>query len=225
MEYGVLSGAVNVEIKQYVWDTVDSNSWLLIENNKGFLVDAIDSEELYASIRKLDELYIVLTHSHFDHITGLNHIRSIKPDCRVISTELCSEHVGNKYRNMSASATAFMTFYNKGKTPTTIESFECAPADKVFKNTLDMMWYGHKIEMYAVYGHTNDSLLVVIDKKLLFTGDTLLHNPTITRFPTGNKELFINFDLPLLNQIEAEKVYPGHGKIGSLAEMLACQKI
>ena len=59
-----------MEIRQFIWDVVDSNSWLITEGNNGLLIDAIDSKELYQEIMRLDYLTIILTHSHFDHIYG-----------------------------------------------------------------------------------------------------------------------------------------------------------
>lgn len=104
-----------MEIKQYVWDVVDSNSWLITEGTSGLLIDAVDSRQLYERLETLDDLTVILTHSHFDHIVGLNRIRELKPQAKVIATKKCSEYVGNIYRNMSSSATAFMKFYEQGK--------------------------------------------------------------------------------------------------------------
>ena len=86
-----------MDIKQFVWEAVDSNSWLLTEGGHGLLIDAVDSNELYTLISELESLTIILTHSHFDHIVGLNRIRDLKPDTTVIATELCSNNIGNKY--------------------------------------------------------------------------------------------------------------------------------
>ena len=80
-----------VEIKQFVWDIVDSNSWLIVDGNCGLLIDAVDSAYLFETIAELDELTIILTHSHFDHIVGLNQIRKIKQNITIISTKKCSE--------------------------------------------------------------------------------------------------------------------------------------
>ena len=63
-----------VEIKQFVWDIVNSNSWLMVDGNCGLLIDVVNSACLFETIADLDELTIILTHSHFDHIVGLNQL-------------------------------------------------------------------------------------------------------------------------------------------------------
>ena len=103
-----------MKIKQFTWNIVDSNSWLITEENHGLLIDAIDSEDLYETLEPLETVNIIITHAHFDHIYGLNRIKELKPGAVVYATKQCSLNIGNKYKNMSASANAFMAFY-KGK--------------------------------------------------------------------------------------------------------------
>lgn len=207
-----------MEIKLFTWDVVDSNSYLIAEENRGILIDAVDSDELITSLLSLDEVIVVLTHSHFDHIVGLNRIRSICKNVKLISTEKCSVNIGNKFRNMSSSATAFMTFYSGMNVE--IESFECAPADVTFDGTYSFLWGAHSVNLFAVYGHSDDGLVVLVEDRL-FSGDTLLPIPTVTRFPRGNTERFWKEDIPLLRKFNVSEVYPGHGLQGNLADMLA----
>ncbi len=211
-------------IKQFVWDIVDSNSWLIKEDGHGLLIDAIDSRELYEELLKLDSLTIILTHSHFDHIVGLNHIRAIRKDVKVISTKLCCEYLGSIYKNMSSSATAFMVFYS-GRNDIEIAPFTCDSTDEVFGDEYAFEWYGHHIGLSAFHGHSSDSLIALIDKKIMFSGDTVLQIPTITRFPSGSTARFWEEDIPRLKEMNGEcLVYPGHGKTGKLSEMIAINK-
>ncbi len=216
-----------MDINQFVWDAVDSNSWLITEGEHGLLIDVVDSNELFKSIIELKSLTIILTHSHFDHIVGLDRIREIKTDTAVISTKICSDSIGNKHRNMSSAADAFMTFYHKGENKNyKIDPFICDPSSITFEDEFTFGWYGHHVDLMAVHGHSDDSLLVEVDNKLLFTGDTLLSVPTITRFPRGNSERFWLEDIPILKAKDnIELVYPGHGQMGKLYEMLKVNKI
>ncbi len=216
-----------MEIRRFVWDIVDSNTWLVLEDGHGLLIDAVDNTELYNSIVDLKSITIILTHSHFDHISGLNRIRDLRPDSIVIATEKCSEYLGNVYRNMSSSATVFMKFYESGQRGNIIiEPFTCAPANIFFENEFNFEWHGHKVKLTAVHGHSDDSLVVVIDDKVMFSGDTLLGIPTITRFPTGSSERFWFEDVPLLKRMrDGMTVYPGHGHNGKIEDMLAINKV
>lgn len=210
-----------MQIRQFVWEVVDSNSWLIDENNQGLLIDSIDSKALYEELERIENLAIILTHSHFDHICGLNRVRELKPDVTVYATRQCSYNIGNKYKNMSASANAFMTFYNK-KIFKGIEPIICQPADIIFDNHFKFSWQNHKIELISFYGHSNDSLVVIVDDRYMFSGDNILFIPTVTRFPGGSTARFWEEDIPKLEKMEIEMVYPGHGKPGYLEDMILC---
>lgn len=209
-----------MEVKQYIWEVVDSNSWLILEDDNGLLIDVVDNQELFETVKRLKSLTVILTHSHFDHIIGLNKVRNICGNVEIISTSKCSENIGNIYRNMSATAEAFVELNKNGQNREKIAPFICEPSDKVFEDELKLNWLGHKVNLLAVHGHTCDGLALSIDSKLVFTGDTLLNMPTITRFPTGSTKRFWNEDIPILQNLGIEDVYPGHGKAGKMIEMI-----
>ncbi|WP_167511415.1 MBL fold metallo-hydrolase [Pseudobutyrivibrio xylanivorans] len=212
-----------MEIKQFTWDVVDSNSWLVVEDGHGLLVDAVDSQDLFDTIAVLKDLIVIVTHCHFDHIVGLNKIRELRSDVKAISTEKCSEYLGNVHRNMSAIATTFVSFYDgEVKRNVKIEPFTCEKADDTFDVIKEFEWYGHKVVLEAVYGHGDDGLLVILDNEYLFSGDTLLGIPTVTSFPRGSTKRFWAEDVPRLRKLSksARTVYPGHGSPGEIADML-----
>lgn len=215
-----------MQIKRITWNVVDSNSYLIIEKQdglkQGLLIDVVDSKKLYYSVRDIDNLKVILTHCHFDHVCGLNKLRKLNPSVSVISTLKCSEYIGNKCRNMSSSANAFLYFYKGGvNSDIDIPPFVCAPADETFDKDITFFWCGHSVELKNVYGHGDDGLIVVVDGKYLFSGDTLMNIPTVTRFPKGSGMRFWEEDVPMLARMtNIEVVYPGHGKPGELKVML-----
>lgn len=222
------------KIDRFTWDVIDSNAYLVREGNNGLLIDTVDDPELYDLVAALDDLKIILTHSHFDHISGLSKIREFKPDVRVISTLECSRNIGNKHKNMSASGNAFLTFYLKKKNRSAelidsevklryIKDTECGPAEIVFHDELNFVWEGHQVNLIRFFGHSNDSLIAVIDEKYMFSGDTILGIPTVTRFPGGSTKQFWNEDIPKLQKMvsEIETVFPGHGDPGRLGDFIA----
>lgn len=215
-----------MEIKQYSWDIVDSNSWLILEEDNGLLIDVIDSQKLFQIVQTLRSLSVILTHAHFDHIIGLNKIRELKPDTKVICTQRCSEYLENVYRNMSLTTTVFMKFYEGGdKGEIEIKPFTCEAADETFLNQKEFQWCRHEIRLEAVHGHSDDSLIAVADGKYMFSGDTILLIPTVTRFPCGSTKRFWQEDIPLLKKTEVDVVYPGHGLSGRLEDMIAVNKM
>ena len=217
----------SLEIKKFTCSLVDSNSFLIVEGNKGLLIDATDSDELYKAIEPLSELTIILTHCHFDHIVGLNRIRDLKPQTKVVATSLCSEYIGNSYKNMSSVANIFLMFYNKQEIEEDlIKPTTCKPAEIVFNDKQIFDWNGHNINLLAVHGHSKDSLIAILDEKYLFSGDTLLSIPTVTRFPNGSTRKFWEEDIPLLKSLNQNLiVYPGHGEVGSISDMILVNKL
>lgn len=213
-------------IKQYSWGIVDSNSWLIIEDNHGLLIDAVDDELLYDDCKQLSDLTVIVTHAHFDHIIGLNSIRTIVKNVTVISTAKCSDYMGNVHRNMSAVAAVYLQFYKNGqKKNVEIEPFSCNPSSIAFSDSYQLTWNNHKVCLIAVHGHSDDGLIAIMDDKHLFSGDTLLSIPTITRLPRGSTQRFWNEDIPLLKSLDGSMtVYPGHGYLGRLEDMIAVNK-
>ena len=103
-----------------------------------------------------------------------------------------------------------------------IAPFTRAPADRTFKDALRFGFYGHEVALTAVHGHSADGLVAVVDGRLLFSGDTLLSIPTVTRFPNGSCRRFWTEDVPMLTGLGGiEAVYPGHGLPGRFGDMLA----
>lgn len=222
-----------MEIQCYKWDIIDSNSWLVTENNNGLLFDVILNEDLFEAVNGLDSILVVLTHAHYDHIVGLNRLRKLRTDVKVYSTSLTSEFIGSEQKNLSSIADAFMAFYLKNdietmdsadykKKLTAVDRFACMPADVTFDNEIDFEWEGHNINLSQYCGHSPDSLIATVDGKLMFSGDTILGIPTATRLPKGSTSKFWNDDIPKLKTLVAkiEKVYPGHGDPGKLGEMI-----
>ena len=227
--------APDINIQRFTWDIVDTNTYLLSEDDKALVIDPVDSPELFEALENVGHIDVVITHSHFDHICGLNKLRSLKPDVQVIATSECSVNIGNIYRNMSSAAEAFLTFYyqNKGieadisSMTARIGSFTCEPADTVVDDKLEFAWCNHSIELIRCYGHSNDGLMVLANGKYLFSGDTLLSIPTTTRFLGGSTSRFWKEDYPYLEKISSkvETVFPGHGEPGNIMEMLAVNEM
>ncbi len=221
-----------LHVRRYIWDVIDANSYLLTTDRHGLLIDAVDSPELIEAVSVLNDLTVILTHCHFDHICGLNLIRKTVPNTTVYSTTLCSENIGIKSKNLSSSANAFIAFYmakkqenpevlSDSKPKKNIDPFFCRPAEQEFEGETNLNWQGHKVKLVQCGGHSKDSLIAIMDDRYMFSGDTLLPIPTVTRFPSGSTAAFWEETVPMLQKIPAELVLPGHGEPGKLADMLA----
>ena len=72
----------------------------------------------------------------------------------------------------------------------------------------------HKIRNIHVPGHTPASSLLVMDEKIVFTGDSMIEgNKIITSFRGGNKDDMLYIAIPRLKQLPDDlMVLPGHGE-------------
>ena len=72
----------------------------------------------------------------------------------------------------------------------------------------------HKIRIIHVPGHTPASSLLVMDEKIVFTGDSMIEgNKIITSFRGGNKDDMLYIAIPRLKQLPDDlMVLPGHGE-------------
>lgn len=156
--------------------------------------------------RGLTEVIVALTHEHYDHISGVGHLRQAA-DARLICSSLCSEAITSPIKNFSR--------YLIGRDET------CAPADLTFEeldHKLDLC--GARFEFIPTPGHSPGSVCIAAPG-ILFTGDTLIHNlQTVTKLPGGNRqELARSVDLLLARFPAATVVYPGHGAPFTLGQV------
>ncbi len=77
--------------KRFILGVCQTTCYLIEHNNEMILIDAGENSEkisdyLNEKDLKLDK--ILITHAHFDHIAGLNHLTEQYPKCKVyIATE------------------------------------------------------------------------------------------------------------------------------------------
>lgn len=205
------------KVHLFVWDYIDSNTYIMTEERSALVVDPVDVKEFWDFIneRSINRADVVLTHEHFDHISGLNELRQ-KIACTVYAHKKCSENIGIATRNLSSAANVLEQVSEKvQRKEIPFSSFVCTPADVVFDETYRFYWNGYEVELAHTPGHSAGSICMILDGEKLFSGDTLLAVPTITRLPGGNKRIFQEVTLPWLQEKMAvvKWILPGHGDI------------
>lgn len=211
---------------QFVWDFVDANMYVLVHGKNALVIDPNDSMDgqLFLKQNNISCVTVLLTHEHFDHISGTNWLKD-NFDCTVITNCKCAEHIKLPQKNLSDKTEvlrAFNAALSSREDLCTINPFSCN-ADITFQKTYDIGWFGHSVHIIETPGHTPGSVCIILDKKIIFSGDTLLKEyKTITRLPGGDKKLFKNYTLPLLKKYETDEVivYPGHGEPGDISDMI-----
>jgi len=199
--------------------------YLVVSNNQALVIDPCVNEEALYILRDkgVSEVLVLPTHEHYDHISGINWLRS-NFKCNVIASEQCSKNMMDPKRNGSVHFKTLFLFAEdeiKAKiSAVNIQPYSCV-TDEVFNEYRCFTWQGHKVEIRESPGHSKGSVCILIDKKIIFTGDSLIKGrPTITRLPGGSKKEFFEITLPFLRSVpESVMVFPGHGESGYMHEL------
>ena len=190
---------------RFVNSLFTSNAYIISYENKSdiWVVDPGDTLPIYqwmAENGKTEIKGILLTHSHFDHIYGINDIISRYPQSVI--------YVANE----SGKHALFDAKLNGSKyTERAIIISECAKV--CYYPSQFYLWYNIPISVYMTPGHSDDSVCFTISHHL-FTGDTLIKDTrTVTKLKNGSVEK-LKQSLKLIKSIDIEPciILPGHGE-------------
>lgn len=153
-----------------------SNTYVIVPDNddKVWLVDIGDFEEVVSAIGDKQIAGIFLTHAHLDHIYGIKDALQKFPDCVVYGSGMCLEYLLDDRKNLSI-------YY---ECPLSLKVEKCKI---LFDNTLIELNECISIQTFYTPGHTPDSTCYQIGN-LIFTGDAFVPGlPTVTKLRGGNK--------------------------------------
>lgn len=205
-------GAVVVSklnIKKYIFEPINSVMYVLISETKALVIDPNISRdaEIYLKKHSVDDVLILLTHEHCDHISGVNWFRK-QFNTTVLCSKRCAENIANSHRNFSE----YFNILIEGRdTDFTMDPFTCT-ADEVFETDLEFNWNEHKIYLKEAPGHSKGSSIIILDNKYLFSGDYLIpDNRVFTKIPGGSKKDYEEKTCPYLESIKDKMiVMSGH---------------
>lgn len=206
-------------------DFIEVNNYLIFDevSRKAIIIDLTNENEVSSFIEKnkLIPEFIILTHEHYDHISGVNSFRKKYIGCKLVASVACNENIQNEERNISKYLSALFCYsVNKDVLAKIPKNYRCMPAEIVFEEKFRLNWLGNLIEIFVTPGHSPGSVSIVINDMFLFTGDSLLlETKVITRFPGGSKASYLTKTLPFLKNLSNDiNVYPGHGSVFRLGE-------
>lgn len=186
-----------MKIKQIETGPIMANAYVISdENNNGFIIDPVyPNGEIEAYIEKegIKISKILLTHTHFDHVIGLEYFRD-----KYKAEVYASEDAKDIYKDPN------YTLVDEVGLDINII------IDKFLKD-------GEKIEDIGVLalktpGHTIDSMSFVIDDNI-FSGD-LIFRLSVGRsdFPGGDHGILINSIMDkIMPYPDQTKIFSGHG--------------
>ena len=182
---------------------ITSNCYIIYHGSKCIIVDpgSSSNNEVYEflKLKNLTPEYIFLTHEHFDHIWGVNDLRSTYLELKVVSSIECSNSIICSKKNLSA-------FYKD-------IDFVCLKSDIVFKDSFKLFWSGTMFDFFITEGHSLGSICILFNNTLI-TGDTIILNEkTLTKLPKSSEsQLKLSF-LKISEKINFPiRILAGHGE-------------
>lgn len=191
-----------MKVVRFVNSIFTSNSYIISfeESDFVFVVDPGDSKPIidWLTDNKKYLKGILITHSHFDHIYGVNDLHDVYPNLEIYASKFAKE--GMLSAKLNRSYYTENSFIVKSKNITVVEELDSI---LLFEN-----FYAN-----VVYtpGHNNDCISFEI-KKNLFTGDALIpgikvhtksKNGDKTQAEESIKKIFELFD-------DETMIWPGH---------------
>lgn len=211
----------NIFIYTYKFEPIDSRMYIIIKNKEALIIDPCISKDALELLLKNDvkEILVLLTHEHYDHISGVNWLKG-KFKCHVICSKKCGDNIQNSNLNLSAYFNVlFLNKYNNSEEFDLIYDFSCT-SDETFSESFEFYWTIHHIKLIETPGHSEGSVCIKFDNNIIFTGDSLIKGrKIITKLPGGSKNDYRNVTLPFLKSIpNGTVIYPGHGESGMIKE-------
>lgn len=190
-----------------------SLSYLVVENDHAFVVDPCELETVRNIVHqeKLTIDFAFLSHEHYDHISGVDWIRSF--GTKIIASEACDKNLRDPRKNQSRYYEAFCSVQSRLANDEIPEVHDRTfYADVTYSEEMSFTWQGHFVYLKATPGHSEGSACLLIDKNTLFSGDTLFADrETNTNLPGGSIRQLQSISLPWLKTLDHETVvYPGH---------------
>lgn len=197
-------------IETYDSGLLHSNMYVITENNHAIVIDPCLNTEP-GNNRIVD--WIVLTHEHYDHISGVNAWKK-ETEGTVLCSKACADRLGDPRKTLARIFPEFcqlQTWFPLDSIPQTDTEYR-SEADQTFDNELTISWEGHEIRLTETPGHSPGSVIILLDNRYLFSGDTLFEDrPIELRFPGGNAKKWKERSEIIINQLpDGLQVFPGH---------------
>ena len=189
----------NMILKRIPGGMLESNCYMLGENGEGAVIDAgVGSENIVkaAAEAALKIKYIILTHSHIDHICSVDGIKD-KTGAKVLVHDADAAALLDNALNLAS-------FFGNRK--------PFRGPDETLKDGDALDVGGLKLEILHTPGHSAGSICIKAGN-IVFTGDTLF-KMSIGRTDLGNgsySDIINSIKNKLMTLDDNVVVYPGHG--------------
>lgn len=197
-----------MQIERIINSVFTSNTFVLTDegNQDAWLVDVGDIEPILKVVGSHRVKGVFLTHTHYDHIYGINKLVERFPECVIYTSQHGKEGLFSDKLNFSRYHDDPILF--QGKYIRVLEEGE----------EISLFPYVIMKTLYTP-GHDWSSMSYYTDN-VIFTGDSYIPNiKVVTSFPKSNKlEAQVSLDW-IMELCKTRDVYPGHNEIVYVGDM------
>ena len=199
-----------IEIRRYISGLLSSNMYVVIEGDHAIVIDPFEDVQ---AAKGLTVDTILLTHEHYDHISGVNAWKEAT-DAPVLCSKVCADNIQNPRMNLARHFREFcelQTWIELKEIPKSNPDYFCS-ADIVFEDKMTLKWQGHEFSLFEIPGHSLGSIGIMLDGTDFFSGDSLTENGRIElRMPGGSLKKWMETGRRRMELIpEGTRVWPGH---------------
>lgn len=193
-----------MQVKQIINSVFTSNTYIISNDNDNhiYLIDVGEIKEVLEIISDKKKIKAVfLTHSHFDHIYGINKLIEKFPECVVYCSDFTRESLYSAKLNLSFYHEEPIVFQGSD-IEILKENDEIRLFDEIYLKTIETP------------GHNWGSLCFKIGN-YFFTGDSFIPNvEVVTKLKGGNREANKKSLEKIMNTIYDDTILcPGHGEM------------
>ena len=190
-----------MKVFQSVNSLFASNTYVCVGRTGAWVIDPGDAEECFAFLGESILSGVFVTHSHFDHIYGLNSLLEQFPELVVYVSAYGKEALYSDRLNFSMYHESPFVF--KGENVVVLKE-----GDKVDLGD------GLGVEVYETPGHDPGCLCYKVEN-YFFTGDSFIPGvPTVTKLRGGDKKASKASLEKIMGLVTRETIVcPGHGKM------------
>lgn len=199
-----------MKITKIVSNLLFSNMYIVQEGKHVLLIDPCITNVSLDPDVSVDR--ILLTHEHYDHISGVNYWTD-KTNAPVLCSCDCAESIKDDRKNLSRYFKVFceLQTWVELSEPTESVRYKCH-GDEIFSGSYKFGWENHNIELFSCPGHSPGSTGILVDYTYFFSGDALMRDyPIECGLPGGSRDAWIQKSLPRIRKLKSSvRVYPGH---------------
>jgi glyoxylase-like metal-dependent hydrolase (beta-lactamase superfamily II) len=151
----------------------------ILNNPKVWLIDCGDADDIINYLRNNSKSPsgVFLTHTHYDHIYGINELKEVYPDLKIFTSASGTEGLFVPKLNLSFYQDEMASYIYKYKDIVELKEF-----DRV------VLWPNIELNVIETPGHDVSCLTYKIGT-YLFTGDAYIPGiKTVASFPKSNKD-------------------------------------